>query len=322
MAHSVLILGNGFDIDLGYKTKYSDFVNSEYWPFKEKNLAAIGVPNLQNYIHDFTIKHKDELGNVRWIDIEELLRDYAISMNEFNLCNDEIVQADKEAYNLLVVKFGEYIRVAQRLGSKLHYVYKPSYKLVEAISLSSKTWKGFTFNYTDSEAIIDFMIYEKKGKRFQLPFFHIHGEVEMPYGESTLILGIDDVTIPKEYKFMRKSWNKNFNSHRLDDELVEAEQIVFFGLSFGHIDREYFRDFFNIIIKDYKPGNNRKELHIITYDEYSRLNIMENLEGLGVQMSRLKKAMDVNFYLTSEMSTAHEIDRYNELCRIIKGNND
>lgn len=27
----LLILGNGFDIDLGMKTKYSDFAKSHYW---------------------------------------------------------------------------------------------------------------------------------------------------------------------------------------------------------------------------------------------------------------------------------------------------
>lgn len=318
MAHNVLILGNGFDIDLGYKTKYSDFVNSEYWPFKEKNLTAIGEPNLQNYIHDFTENHRDELGKVRWIDIEQMLRDYAVSKNNHDTFNSEIVKADKDTYNLLVARFGEYIKVVQHSGRNVHYLFHPSYQLVDAISQSSKTWKGFTFNYTDSEAIIYFMISEKKGEKFKLPFFHIHGRVEMPDGDVSLILGIDDVDIPKEYKFLRKSWNKNFNSHTLDDELVNAEHIVFFGLSFGPIDREYFRDFFNTIISGYRPGLIRKGLHIITYDEYSRLDIMENLEGLGVKMSKLKKAMDVNFYLTSEMDRAQEIDRYKGLCRNIK----
>lgn len=31
MAKKILILGNGFDIDLGLKTRYSDFANSEIW---------------------------------------------------------------------------------------------------------------------------------------------------------------------------------------------------------------------------------------------------------------------------------------------------
>ena len=34
--HSLLILGNGFDIDLGLQTTYKAFFeNEEYWPFKK-----------------------------------------------------------------------------------------------------------------------------------------------------------------------------------------------------------------------------------------------------------------------------------------------
>ena len=33
---SVLILGNGFDLDLGIRTKYKQFADdNDYWPFKE-----------------------------------------------------------------------------------------------------------------------------------------------------------------------------------------------------------------------------------------------------------------------------------------------
>ena len=27
----VFIIGNGFDLDLGWKTRYSDFASSKYW---------------------------------------------------------------------------------------------------------------------------------------------------------------------------------------------------------------------------------------------------------------------------------------------------
>lgn len=36
MYNNILILGNGFDLDLGLPTKYSDFANSEYWPKVKK----------------------------------------------------------------------------------------------------------------------------------------------------------------------------------------------------------------------------------------------------------------------------------------------
>lgn len=33
----LLIIGNGFDLDLGRNTRYSDFAKSEFWP---KNLKS------------------------------------------------------------------------------------------------------------------------------------------------------------------------------------------------------------------------------------------------------------------------------------------
>lgn len=39
MARSALIIGNGFDLDIGFKTKYSDYFNiwdrNNHWPFKD-----------------------------------------------------------------------------------------------------------------------------------------------------------------------------------------------------------------------------------------------------------------------------------------------
>lgn len=320
MSHNLLILGNGFDLDLGYKTRYSDYVNSSLWPFRETVMSSIGVPNLRNYIFDFTEQHKDNLGNVRWIDIEQMLREYAISKNNPDSFNQDIVESDKRDYELLVGKFAEYIRQELLRGRTDFYSLHPSYKIVEAISQSSKAWKGYTFNYSPSEEIISFMLSEVKKATFSIPFFHIHGAVEMPYAPSSIILGIDDVAIPKEYKFLRKSWNKDFAPHTLDDDLVNADQIVFFGLSFGQIDREYFRDFFNAVDENYKPGQSRKGLHFITYDENSRLYIMENLEEIGITITiaRLKKAMDFNFYLTNDIKTAPEEDKFKELCNKLK----
>jgi hypothetical protein len=34
----VLILGNGFDLDLGFKTKYKDFLESKYFPSSEDSI--------------------------------------------------------------------------------------------------------------------------------------------------------------------------------------------------------------------------------------------------------------------------------------------
>lgn len=317
MSHNLLILGNGFDLDIGYKTKYSDFVNSSHWPFKEKDLSAIDVPNLRNFIYDFTEKNKDELGTVRWIDIEQLLKDYAVTKNEPASYNRDILAADKVCFNRIVEGFAGYLKDQLYSGRPSHF-FKASYELVNAISKSSKKWIGYTFNYTDSSAIIDFMVQDNSSKIVSIPFTHLHGQIDMHGYQDTIILGIDDtVPIPKEYKFLRKTWNPNFESHKLDDDLLQAENIICFGWSFGEIDREYLRDFFYELNNIPEARAIRRGIHFITFDEQSRTDIMENLEAIGAKMSRLKKYTDIDFYLTSNMGTSREFDRFKALCEML-----
>lgn len=84
---NVFIIGNGFDLDLGLPTKYSDFAKSEYWPksapryreapeetrhdMEQGRFLTIPVaPKLEHAIEDAKIKNT-------WFDLEKELLDYA-----------------------------------------------------------------------------------------------------------------------------------------------------------------------------------------------------------------------------------------------------
>lgn len=62
----LLIIGNGFDIDLGLNTGYKDFVNSEY--FK----SCLHKNALFNYIYS-SFEDNDK----KWIDVENVLLEYS-----------------------------------------------------------------------------------------------------------------------------------------------------------------------------------------------------------------------------------------------------
>ena len=64
-----LVVGNGFDLDVGLKTRYIDFAESKWWPFKEARLQD-GYETLA-----YTLNRKSRLE--RWFDVEEALYDYA-----------------------------------------------------------------------------------------------------------------------------------------------------------------------------------------------------------------------------------------------------
>lgn len=63
----VLILGNGFDLDLGLKTSYKDFWESEFCP---KDYPAPLIQHLNEH-------WKEDIESVRWYDLENELHAYA-----------------------------------------------------------------------------------------------------------------------------------------------------------------------------------------------------------------------------------------------------
>ena len=75
----VLILGNGFDLDLGLKTSYKDFWESEFCP---KDYPAPLIQHLNK-------RWSDDLEAVRWYDLENELRVYAQIENKTDLIDEK-----------------------------------------------------------------------------------------------------------------------------------------------------------------------------------------------------------------------------------------
>lgn len=93
-----MIIGNGFDLDLGLKTKYIDFVRSPYFKAMLGGDDSV-VSNLVDYgsnkermqiypnkLAQFVKKEEESRG---WVDLEIDTRDYCIA-------NREIPQAEKD----------------------------------------------------------------------------------------------------------------------------------------------------------------------------------------------------------------------------------
>ena len=66
MRSIVLVLGNGFDLDLGLRTSYKDFWESNDCP---KNYPALLIKHLNE-------KWPDNLDKVKWYDLENELLEY------------------------------------------------------------------------------------------------------------------------------------------------------------------------------------------------------------------------------------------------------
>lgn len=90
----VLILGNGFDLNLGLETSYKNFWESDYCP---KDYPA----PLINHMNQ---KWKDDLDAVKWYDLENELLNYYTSIPDPSKGIDYISAEEKE----LLKKFSPY----------------------------------------------------------------------------------------------------------------------------------------------------------------------------------------------------------------------
>ena len=73
---TLLIVGNGFDLGIGFKTSYKDFMDSSYFP----------NPN-ESGLSEYLVSVRDK--NFGWVDIENELATYSKKLEDMNNCGLE-----------------------------------------------------------------------------------------------------------------------------------------------------------------------------------------------------------------------------------------
>ena len=104
MSKVVFVIGNGFDIDLGLKTKYSDFAGSKFW----KNLIA----DTFVYSQDLLAALEEAKRTETWFDIEKTMEHYARSLRVDTLTK-EMTDRDKANFKSLSSALTEYLKDVQ-----------------------------------------------------------------------------------------------------------------------------------------------------------------------------------------------------------------
>ncbi len=253
--NTVYIIGNGFDLDLGLNTKFSDFANTKYWPFKPINRKH------SSPLADYLDYHKSI---DKWLDLENLLGKYAEAASAKG---GGSIEKDKADYYRLKSSLNEYLKsittdpivnkdsaAALLLG---HFISKQLYDIL------------FSFNYTDLS-----LFAKKCGLKGSLTYHHVHGELK----RNDIVLGFgDNVRNVKGYNFMRKSFDPINMPPDIIKNLLNAATAVFFGVSMGDIDYAYFDAFFRAVSDADNANMMDKRIFIFTKDESSRDEILENL---------------------------------------------
>jgi hypothetical protein len=263
----VYLLGNGFDVNLGMETKYSNFYNNYYLKLPKDEDSSV--------IAQFKEKLQGDLEN--WSDLEFRLGTYLTNMNE-----EEAV----ELHGHLVENLSKYIELEEnkypfdkdQVSVFASNLINPESKLVqkerEEIKTHKRQWersswdiKIITFNYSKS---VERLIKGTKGLIGRHNPYNMeinYTELEHIHGLTSerMILGVNDSSqIANENlrnsqrvanRYVKTSCNA---TTRLDHDarcaqwISKANLICTFGLSFGDTDKKWWEAVGNRLMEDCK----------------------------------------------------------------------
>ncbi len=310
----VLVIGNGFDLDLGLKTSYKDFWESVFCP---KDYPSPLIRHLNSPWYK-------DLDAVRWYDLENELHFFAIKGDKSDVVSEEELEyikenSDYEFYvdyhffgvdNCLksLIEKG-FIKTEDALRGKISIPYKNDFsysvgwrtrrslqlikeglcKYLKSVEFSYKSNYGGTVASTllgclsrvkdagDSLEIFSFNYthFPDLGIRLDVPVNYMHGSCE----SGKIVIGTkDDLSIEKEYDFLQKAMDSYFRPPSLVKSLREANEVIFFGHSLGENDKQYFTSFFcNSASFDSQQS---KDITIFTYDQTSEDDIKRSLNKM------------------------------------------
>mgnify|MGYP002860609530 CR=1 FL=1 len=311
---NVFIIGNGFDLDLGLPTKYSDFAKSKYWPAAPERKKTDGEqPKKDSGIVYYSVisdssKLEEAIENARsremWFDLEKELLDYSMQyepktpdFTRFSRESPNEVKSNVDYFNKLRDSLNDYILEVQKNQDIIEDC--TARDVLKAIVDNGYFESVYSFNYTDLNSIA-----RRIGIAQGINYTHLHGNVL----DNSIILGVDETKLRDGYESFHKSSSRYYRSHSLHNALVEADEIVVFGLSFGSIDYSYFNRFFKQISEEESVTNGKKQyITIFTKNDSSRLSIITSLRNMGIDIQRLYAQSHFQIICTSDDGEKQEL---------------
>ena len=261
-SNRVFIIGNGFDLDLGWKVRYSDFALSEFWPKYAPVNSIVSYLERQCCIN-------------QWFDLEAELGKYA-SGNLSSNNQQQWISDTKSYFWELVHKFGLFLRDAIKQDIKTDCI---AARVFAEILNNGNFSSIYSFNYTDLYEIAS-NLQLRKGFKYE----HVHGSLK----DNNIIIGApEDADLKDGFEFLYKTFNEHYHSSRLIYDLREAKEIVFFGHSLGPTDYHYFRSLFQEQCRDGLERKDAKKITIFTYDDESRMSILKQLRKMNDNKTNL-----------------------------------
>ena len=307
MAEIAIIIGNGFDLDLGLKTRYSDFMKSpEFKEIYDNSRKINSLYSLLEYLNE-----RAELEN--WFDMELAIHDYVLEHNNIETEYEDAIKEEFESLKLALCKY------LKRITSEFEvHDYKISHTFLEIFCHNIQTTRQFFFNYTNPWALLDKLndegtgLIEKLSKGLDSTTY-VHGSLE----KNEIVLGCDLLSgesVNKKLSFMYK-YNMLKQPNHIARHIMEAKEIIFFGHSVNEMDFGYFREFFKAASASPEPA---RHITFITLDEKSERDIKDNIRNQGISVSDLYNNLETfEFIHTSKIynKEKEEYKKWNNMWR-------
>lgn len=246
---NILILGNGFDLDLGLKTRYSDFAMSSQWEDLYRRFSQE---------EDCLAKYLYELANKEyWFDIEQGIADYVKIKEQHK--NFSHANEDRIFFLELKKSLGSYL--LHEMGRGDLNIDSLASKILDLQYCNEYFDHIYTFNYTDYDALCALNEDLKPIKPV-----YIHNSYDI---DGSIILGIgDNDSTSDEYDFLKKTNQPTYKPTDILRNLINADEVVIFGHSINKIDSMYYEKFFEVCSEeDWKRDKKR---HIILIDLHGK----------------------------------------------------
>lgn len=294
MKQVTFVLGNGYDLDLGLKSRYCDFAknkNPEWMDFVHMEGTTIKKTFHVAFI-DYLQKAAKEKEN--WFDIEEEIYHF---VHKNNNLNDAQIGLIRLQYDILK----KYLRKYLQNESERFTLNENSLALDLSKRLVSSENSIYTlsFNYTDCYNLC--RLPKPKGR-----FWLVHGDLNL----NNIELGCRDFENKRrnlQLDFMYKP-QINLLSEIFLQNLETASEVIFFGHSLNRMDYYYFKDYFENIEEGRKEG---KHLTIICKDINSENQIIKEL-AYNVSLSKIENNIDLQFIYTDVRK--EDNPQYHQLC--------
>lgn len=244
----IMIIGNGFDLNLGLKTSYNDFINSKYF-----SSLLMNGNSLAEYLR---VRDSSDLN--KWVDIEKELTNYSRNTEVSN------VKLKKDFIDLKSALI-EYLSEVE--ADKINDNSK-AFKMIEQEILTTDII--YNFNYTNSV----FRVAKELGldKNIDDKHVYVHGSIY----NNDIIFGVEDrAKVIEEHIFFKKSYNLNFGKSNISKYLNNKNDLVLFGHSLGITDSAYFKDY---ILRLTNNNSRSVELKFYYYGEIGYDEMMQSID--------------------------------------------